>query len=116
MKIIRNHKKSKDNYGFSLSILVINTGSEGPDFGRSINPPKSIAIDQESLISHFGISEALKNSIIILKHQESTQTQFFLPYLGLIRPRFWEMTMIQGERFQRKRLQPHSMLLLLGTP
>ena len=55
------------------SSLVITTGSEGP---------KSIAIDQESLIRHFGISKTPKNSHNYIKKAEDPTHHFFLLYFG----------------------------------
>ena len=52
------------------SIFMISTGSEGPlrvqkieNFGSSQIHPKSIGIDQESIISHFGIIITPKNNL-----------------------------------------------------
>ena len=49
----------------------------GHIFGRSRNVPKSIAIDQGSLINHFGIIKKLRN----------TKTNSFLPYSAPLPPR-----------------------------
>ena len=55
------------------SILVINTRSRfGHVIGRSKNVPKSIAIDQESLISHFEIIKTPKQTHKYIKKPRTT--------------------------------------------
>ena len=68
------------------SILAINTGSEGPDlvtfFGRSKNVLKSVASDQESLISYFGIIKTLDPPpIITLRNPEKPRNRIFFSAL-----------------------------------
>ena len=61
----------------------------GHIFGRSRNPPKSIAIDQESWTSHLGIIKSPPKTILILKNREQTTFQLFVCcILGPIRPCF----------------------------
>ena len=54
-------------------------------FGRSRHVPKSIAIDQESLISNLGIIYPPTKSIIILKIQKKQQIAFLLPFASIRR-------------------------------
>ena len=56
--------------------------------GRSKNVLKSIAIDQESLISHFGINKTPLNPHNYIKKQRNIKNAFFLLYFEPYRPRF----------------------------
>ena len=56
-------KYSGDKYGVRESRF-------GHIFGRSKNHPKSIAIDQESLINHFGINKIPQNPNHYIKNKE----------------------------------------------
>ena len=52
-------------------------------FGRSKNVPKSIAIDQESLISDFGIIKTPKNHKNYFRNQENQQiNKKNMPHFG----------------------------------
>ena len=61
----------------------------GHMFGRSKNIPKSIAIDQESLINHLGIIKSPRKTRNTLKNQEKQKIRFLFwtlldPVLGPI--------------------------------
>ena len=58
----------------------------GHVFGRSKNHPKSIAIDQESLISRLGIIETPKNPHNYIKKQENPQKHVFAAFWTLLDP------------------------------
>ena len=67
-------------FSYFSSIFIRNTGSEGPlrvqkieNFGSSQNHPKSIGIDQESIISHFGIIKTPKIPLKTCKKTGKTQ-------------------------------------------
>ena len=54
--------------------------------GSSRNHPKSIAIDQESLISHLGIIEIPQNLTITLQRQAKQQQHVFAVFWTLLDP------------------------------
>ena len=56
----------------------------GRFFGSSRNHPQNIAIDRESLISHFGMIKAKNKTIHILKNQENKKSlNFFAVFWAL---------------------------------
>ena len=68
-------------------------GARGSRFGHIFGVPKSIAINQESLISHLGIITTLKTFIITLKTKKTHKVIVFAVFctlldtvLGPIRP------------------------------
>ena len=62
----------------------------GDMFGRSKHVPKSVAIHQESLISHLGIIETPKTpDHYNKKPRKNKQTYFRRRILGPIRSSFW---------------------------
>ena len=78
-----------------LGKIVMKRRSEGPlrvqkieNFGSSRIHPKSTGIDQESIISHFGIIKTPQYPIKTLKKQEQTQNShnLFAAFWALLDP------------------------------
>ena len=81
---------------YSLKSFGDNYGVRGSRFdhmfGRSKNIPKSIVIDQESLISYLGIIKTPNKLNEYIENQENPKHRFFrCRFVGPIRPRFGPM-------------------------